>query len=170
MNTKKIKDFLAFNFQKRRKLNTKAILMREVLKMVITVAGLIILIILAVGLYGIFTSKSDLEQAKASMDEINAKIDSLETKEQVLITSPVKWVLTTNQNKLCLCDKKYIGDKSECCLRGANKDVGKIIISEGCEPGWTKDYANCIYFEKLPINLYLKKENEKILISSIENE
>lgn len=151
--------------------NKKGILMREVLKMVLTVAGLIILIILAVGLYGIFTSKSDLEQARATLNEVEAKISS--DQANVLILSPIKWVLTINQDKLCLCDKDYITDKTECCSRGANKNIEGIIISEGCEIGFSvlaKDYSNCIYFEKLPMNLYLNKNNGQILISSKENE
>ena len=95
------------------------ITIEEVLKMVLAVGCIIILIILAAGLYGIFTKKTQLEQAKESLKEIVAKIDSLKKGEQknVLITSPKDWYIVAfskgenmpfdckGENCICICER-----------------------------------------------------------------
>ena len=42
---------------------------------------MIILVILAAGLYGIFTKKSQLEQAKETLEQINSRIEILDNGE-----------------------------------------------------------------------------------------
>jgi hypothetical protein len=102
--------------------NKKAeILAEEVVKIVLAVVCIIILIILAAGLYGIFTKKTDLEQARATLKEIVAKIDSLGEGEQknVLITSPKDWYIVgfskgenmpfdcNGENCICICERYF---------------------------------------------------------------
>ncbi|NMB81126.1 MAG: hypothetical protein GYA14_04855 [Ignavibacteria bacterium] len=74
--------------------NKKAILIPETIKIVIAVICIFLLIYLAVSLYGIFISKSEIEKARATLDSIIGKINSLDNdgdKLDYLITGPEAW-------------------------------------------------------------------------------
>lgn len=89
--------------------NKKAILMPEVLKILIAVICIAALIYLAVSLYGLTTKKTKIEQARATLDEMKSKINSLAEGKfiSMLITSPNDWFIVSfaetaiNKPKLC---------------------------------------------------------------------
>lgn len=114
--------------------NKRAILLPEVLKIVVAVLCIIALIYLAVSLYGIFISKSRLQQAKAEMDEITRVIYSLkegETKKYLLLT-PANYILIGWP-----METKYEIFRPDICLKNLWKNCiclckfkGKDIIEE----------------------------------------
>src|SRR3989304_6755697 len=89
----------------------RAILMPEVLKIILAVLGIVALLYLAFSMYGLFTKKAKLEQARGTLDEITAKIDSLKDGEsgKVIVLSPKDWTLVSfaanaPKPKFCLSD------------------------------------------------------------------
>lgn len=145
------------------------ITIEEVVKIVLAVIGIIILIIIAAGLYGIFTKKADLEQAKESLDQLMAKVKVLEEGDSgnYLITSPNDWYVISYkegepsprdcamENCLCICKGFNIND---CDVRGVcqkNPDEIKIV-----ELSDKLSYAAVNYFriKKVAINLIFKKQ------------
>lgn len=94
--------------------NKKAILAEEVTRIVLAVLGIIVLIILAVQLYSIFTRSSDLEQAKATLNEILAKASLLDESGKhtdLLVIAPGarkggnNWKIVSypEAKELCIC-------------------------------------------------------------------
>ena len=96
--------------------NKKAIVFPEVLKILIAALCLFLLIYLAVSLYQIFITKSELEQARATLGDITGKINTLEEgkNSEYLITAPKNWIIISfrseenndNNNflsELCIC-------------------------------------------------------------------
>lgn len=77
-------------------MNKKAILMSEVLRIILAVLGIVILMSLAVGLYGIFI-KSDLDKVRIHMDNIERIVNNLKEgeSENYVLLNPKEWVLTT---------------------------------------------------------------------------
>jgi hypothetical protein len=154
---------------KKLKLNKKAeITAEEVVKMVIAIVCIIILIALAAGLYGIFTTKSKLEQAKETLTQISAVISGFEESGNgdVLITSPKEWYLVSNDNNLCLCDSIAEGI-IDCCNKGAKKEVVKEVIVDGeCAVynALSKDeyIHDCFEIYKVPISINLVNYDDSL--------
>lgn len=68
----------------------------EIMKIVLAVGGIIILILLFVNLYGIFTQKTRIEQARANMEDLSAVINSIKEggSKDFTMLSPRGWSLT----------------------------------------------------------------------------
>lgn len=100
--------------------NKKGILMPEVLKILLAVICIAALVYLAAGMYGIFIKKNQIEQARGTLEQITAKINTLKEGETttVLVLSPKDWfILTFNSaapakpktclgNCICICEDK----------------------------------------------------------------
>jgi hypothetical protein len=135
--------------------NKKAILMPEVLRIILAVLCLIALIMLAVQLYSIFTRSNDLEQAKATLNEILAKaavLDESGKHTDLLILSPGKrkggdtWKIVAypDTKELCICPiVSGITEKQACQQQGTCQkrdyvldilDVKGISLSEATLP------------------------------------
>ncbi len=110
--------------------NKKAMLIGEGLGMIIAIACILILIYAAGSLYGGITQKTKIEQAKATFDQIVAKIEVLEEGEKgdYLVTSPKEWyfvVYEENQNMPSQCEG------SNClCICPSNENLEKV------QAGW----------------------------------
>jgi len=110
--------------------NKKAITMplEELIKIILAVIGIAALIYLAVSFYGIFQSNARLEQAKANLDEIVAKLNGLKEGESMnyMLLSPagyslIGWPLPESKEAIvpkpcsdklwanCICMCKYEG-------------------------------------------------------------
>ena len=94
--------------------------MPEVLKIILAVLGIVALLYLAFSMYGLFTKKAKLEQARGTLDEITAKIDSLKDGEsgKVIVLSPKDWTLVSfaanaPKPKFCLSDCICICDGTD---------------------------------------------------------
>ena len=59
------------------KKDKRGILPEETIKIIIAVIGIALLVVLAVALYSIFAKRNDLEQARANMNNIMGKIDTM---------------------------------------------------------------------------------------------
>ena len=72
----------------------------EIVKIILAVIGISILIYLAVGLYGIFINKgNDVEQAKASLDNLYSGINKIESGEKISVEEMYSYdVLTVPAN------------------------------------------------------------------------
>ena len=144
-----------------------------VVKTVLSVLSIVVLIYLAGSLYGIFTKKSKLEQARASLDQLINEINWLEESigREYLITSPVKWILVFNEKELCICEEKYGDDYTSCCNDGVSQNIENVIIEDSCviDTGvFTRGgiMQECIHLKPLPKKIYLDKEGEKISLTS----
>jgi len=153
--------------------NKKAeILAEEVVKIVLAVVCIIILIILAAGLYGIFTKKTDLEQARATLKEIVAKIDSLGEggKGEYLVVAPKKWYFLSYNNGICICsEENLLKSMEDCCTKGAHSIPKKsVVIDSVCNFPLAKPslYEKCISFRDIPMNINLMRNGEVIDIKT----
>lgn len=103
----------------------------EVLKMVLAIAGILILLMLGYSLYKIFVQKTELAQAKEHLDTIQGVIENLKEGEKTtyLLTGPKNWYFVSynkrdlekysdlsmpfmckEQSCLCICSKDDVND------------------------------------------------------------
>lgn len=102
--------------------NKKADMMpEEALKIIMAVLGVVLLLYLAFSLYGIFMSKTQLEQASAVLSSLSGKANVLESgnNASVLVTSPRDWnlyvfnsgqispKLCSNSACICICEQYF---------------------------------------------------------------
>lgn len=159
--------------------NKKAILPEATLKIIIAVLCILILIYLAFQLYNLFLKKTALEQARKTLGQIITKLDSLESGEntQYLILNPKEWFLISfnkgenspescqGKNCVCICSGVNVLD---CETMGVCEPYDtKIRMDGGSVPYWCKSSYNGkdIYIFPVPFNLYIRNENNQILIS-----
>lgn len=134
----------------------------EAVKTMMAILGILFLLMLSVKLYGGFTQKSELEQARGILEEIDNAINSLDSGElkSVLITNPAKWFLFVGRNEICFCSKF---DDGECSNLKTCKNYDKEIILLGRESKLIIQIQN--FFE-----LSIFEENSKIILSEIGKE
>lgn len=106
------------------------ILENETLGIIIGVLCLVVLIFLGVKLFNLF-KKTDVEQAKASLERISSELSSIEKGEKVeadfFIESPNGWYVVSFSNEdsekplqcsgdfcLCICDEDDCGGRVVC--------------------------------------------------------
>lgn len=180
------KDFEFKFFPKNRK-GKEEILGPETLKIVLAILGILILIFLMVKLYSMFTHKTDVEQAKSSLDKLSSRITTLleippqTTESEVLIESPNDWAVVawpygdsaekpakcSTQYCICLCQKPGTFSLSDyldkCNGEGICTGVSnKVIIWP--EPIEIKGATS------LNIKLVGEGENKEVYIAENENE
>ena len=114
-------------------LNKKAILLPEVLKIIIAVVCIVLLIYLAVKLYGILTASSDLEKARATLNAIVGKMSILKPDESIeyIVTGPINWLIVSFGDKLCVCPPVSIGSEQEsfCKSQGVCSNINSYSPS-----------------------------------------
>ena len=223
---KKTRSFLHHSNLENLKVKKKAMqfTLVESIKIILAVVSIGLLIYLAVSLYGIFTKRPQLEQAKATLESLIEKINSLEENKIVKYTleSPKEWylisydkeIIDADSNKempsqcngkdcLCLCyadvqievnqplrgmarggwpDYFYYKNNNglnglyQCESRGVCKNVDGVEINKihnyrvwaGILEKEETSNVNWISLVSVPKEIYLKKQNGKIIIS--ENE
>lgn len=157
--------------------NKKAIVLPETLKLIIAVLCIMLLIYLAVSLYGLFFKKTAIEQAKENLKQMSIKINKIEKSEksenQFLLESPSKWFLiafpykdgveTPKQcNKYCICICP-LEDKSnalkDCSSLGACVDVSMKIETVNDAPIYIKG----------PSLLRMRLVNNKIVVETLRD-
>jgi hypothetical protein len=144
----------------------KAIVMSETLKMIIAALCIFLLIYLAVGLYGIFTRSSELEQAKATLDGIMGKAGALQNGQSVeyLVTSPKGWsiiILPEEKLNLCICPE----GTASCLKQGACVMTNKKVYFYQKNIDYLQKAYNCIKFSELPFIITIKNEDGIIILS-----
>jgi len=160
----------------------KAILLPEALKIIIGVLCIVLLLYLAFSLYGIFSQRTKLEEAKATLDAIEGKINALETMKDgetldYLITGPKGWRMVPFEKELCICPeaKKATEQKQVCSSEGICRKLKYNIKLKGtsitCEApiGWhgrNEDLENCFSLLDVPKALYINLEKSIIYFSS----
>lgn len=127
--------------------NKKAILMPATLKIIIAVMCLLLLAYLSVNLYGVFSHKTEIEQAKATLDNIISHIEGLEKEDttKVLIENPVGWRIVAFEKELCIC--KPTSEKSEQkkkCLVEGEGVCYQSEISFDIDNVCAISFSNCI--------------------------
>jgi hypothetical protein len=149
--------------------NKKAdMLPEETLKLLLGVMGIVLLFFLAFNLYGIFMDKTELEQARAMLESIVGKVESLNNNQSTsyLVVSPKEWSIVIFSSEIsprdcgksdCICVCKEIGNDfnktvSFCDSKGICEKTSGIISDNICS-----NLANCISLEKLPIVLKIEK-------------
>ncbi len=113
----------------------KGQLLSKTLGILIAVLCILVLLVLAVNLYGILIGKSDIEYARATLDELHNRISNLKAGEQksFIFLNPEDWYIVRYDNArfegkcnsdfcLCLCDT------DDCSVRNVCKEFSKQII------------------------------------------
>lgn len=145
--------------------NKKAVLMSESIRIIIAVLCLIILIYLAVQIYGIFRHKTDLEKAREVLNRIVERVAELEgegDEKEYLITGLNDWYVVSSSDKLCICDSLDSCEKSGKCA-----DLGSFEIDSKCSSDFYDVYAyrdNCISLKGASFNIFIKREQNQIII------
>ncbi len=168
----------------------------QFLKIVISVLVIVLLVVLAFKLYGIFSQDTEKQQAKEHLENIGEIIDGLDDGEQkeYLLNSPKGWYFlffsnpndypykpdleTTykmdfskdcNQNCICICERKDLTPAVDNII---------VVFEYQCSEGFcvSLDEFNLVNdkgenlgnFLSNPIVLHFEKSDEKIKISSVK--
>jgi hypothetical protein len=190
----------------------------ELVKIVLAVIGLFFLFLIAYSLYNIFFNKTEIEQARAVLTEVDGKIKMLQegTERKVVVTAPKGWYLVyydkdivnadpkkgmpkqcEGKNCICMCAYGDIegGGATQTTYDTGRGNIDYFYYSDralgGCEKtNICSNYddainidnvrfykvpkmlnvdslgnANWISLYNLPKNIYLRKEQGKIIIS-----
>ncbi|MDO8467522.1 MAG: hypothetical protein Q7S56_01065 [Nanoarchaeota archaeon] len=154
----------------------EGILPGETVKIIIAVIGIAALFYLAVSLYGIFNNKTEIEQAKASLNEIVQKVNVLKDGQNgdVLITGPKSSLLyyitgaqTTsfcNSEKPCICiclnpDNNHVCNQPNTCqITNFNYKIADNGVIGNTQ------YVNWLGIGA-PVALTLKKQGTDVIVS-----
>ncbi len=147
----------------------------EVVKIVLSVMGILILIYLCVSLVGIFIFKTASEQAKATINELISASSGLsegQTKN-FLIQSPKDWWFIEFNQTFCLCPEDHscsyqqgkLLNCGSCVCQASEKNIlflevknQKTLNRDGC--GYDDSlssftYDDCFQLTELPISIKL---------------
>lgn len=150
--------------------NKKAegLLESETLRVIIALLCILLLAVLAYKLYGLFTKKTAVEQAKETFDQLVSKMNGLREGENdsYMITSPAFWALMSNGEQICICSFENEGASF---FRYENREEAFRVCSTNgfCSPvknnirqfdtcGWGA-FQSCIDLKELPLRIYLNK-------------
>jgi|SRR3989344_2459960 len=137
------------------------------LKVIIAIASLLILFGLAAKTFGIFTAKTDIEQARATLSDLNDEINLVHNSgrdREYVVTSPRSWRLQISNSEnsncegescLCICE---MNDKE--CDNFCEEFNFEVSSLQGCNIG----ERNCIPFWELPFGLHIIKEGDGVLL------
>ena len=163
-----------------------AVLDEGLLKLIIAIAVIVLLIILASKMYSIFVKKSEIEKARATLDQIVSKINALKTSSEgatqsLIVLSPKTWAIKImtgaesggkciSAKCLCICDFSMVDSvydaKIQCSANGVCKDLEVPVISDlSCKK--SKLLSSDLVFEKCKeikeaFDLYFVKEGESV--------
>lgn len=155
--------------------NKKGILMPETLKIIIAVICIGFLIYLFVSLTGIATRKTDVEQARASLDQVVGVVNSLEEGEETSHTIETKegdaWLVYFGDERLlCICLESNL--KEECVpdqTKGMCEATGYVF--EMLTPAGGETGVQYIKLNKLLVKVGIKKLEGKIsIVKSVADE
>jgi len=157
-------------------MNKKGMTLNEVLGLVVGVAAVVILMFLAVGMYNLFIQPGIIEQAKATLRGLVAEISGLEEggEGSYMVLNPEDWSLISDGNTLYLCDiqgtdfsdsGKVRRNALQLCITQNifEKFENEIKIDHDC---FAKTIDSCLLLKEFPVELFLRKENGTIHIST----
>ncbi|MBU2562622.1 MAG: hypothetical protein KKF68_03105 [Nanoarchaeota archaeon] len=143
----------------------------EIIKIILSVIGICLLLYLLFSLYGIFTYKTPVEQAKATLENIENKIINLEEGEEdkYVIEGPKNWFIYTyerdfpalceGKNCLCACPEK---NKEMCGEEGVCKSFEQEIHLV------TAILDDNIDLKVIPREIFLRRGGETVKIYTLE--
>ncbi len=156
--------------------NKKAILMQEVLKIIVAVLSILILISLAVKLYGM-SKKSELDKAQSNLksfiQDFEGFMNGNEEKTNLTILGPKKWFISSFKRNdippipngcegldycICLCYfyKGYnVGDCNKRGICYSSKYYLKI-----------EKFGKRLYIDKVPYKIILEKEDNMGIVKN----
>lgn len=142
--------------------NKKGIVLPTTLKLVIAVLCILVLIYLAASLYSAFIVKSEIAQARATLENIMGKIGSLEEgeTEEYLVVNPKGWYFIGYGNEVCICPYEVLREsRKECCEKGAHLNIGAgVLVDSACTfPILKNQYEGCVSLSNVPLILTLVK-------------
>jgi len=165
----------------------------EIVKLVIGIGVFIFILFILFALGKIVTSNLKEEQAKNTLDNIVYEIGKLQNgeKSSVIIESPVKWMLVSNESKLCFCEQRIMGywnaqvRKEEFISKCLSQNIcydfkKKVNVTSYCNAGqtsegsfwvsreiaWLKTVPNCFYIDSVPKNIYIFKGVDEFFFGS----
>lgn len=146
----------------------------EFMKIVLGIMSIGLLLVLAASMYGIFSKKSEIEQARATLKQITETMNNLKEGEQktFLLESPKSWVLIyygkdINGNldfrmpqlckgKNCLCICNYQGQNPDCDSFGVCENLENIQKTSEISFGVVVDIKN-IFISKSGGNILIER-------------
>ncbi|MBM3247595.1 hypothetical protein FJZ17_03610 [Candidatus Pacearchaeota archaeon] len=157
----------------------KGIVLSETLRIIIAVACIFLLIYLAVGLYGIFTRSSELEQAKATLEGIIGKMGVLGENQELkyVIVNPREWRIVffqdNNYKNLCICPFDLPDKQKETCIKqGVCQVLSNNITMYSCyfDKDIISEDLSCLSLKQLPISLTITRNSEGyVFLSSLDS-
>ena len=176
----KMQKFFNHNFFPKNRKAEKDITMPEIMNIVLSIIGILVLIGLVVLLYSNFTNSHRIEQANSSLSKIVSNIETLlenpeQSESNILIESPNEWGIVSWPYGLyekmpakclidyCICICSDFGD-AEDSLEGCNKEGVCAYVSNK-----TNVIPEPIEIDG-PISLNIKLINEEIYIVENKNE
>ncbi len=142
----------------------------ETMKIILAVISIGMLLYLAVSMYGLFTKKSEIQQARATLAGIKETINKLEEGKTAsyLLQSPNKWVLVYYENsdlgipqlcngKNCLCICNYRGQNPDCDSYGVCENIENIEKTSEITLG-TMINIKDIYFSKVNGKIFIERK------------
>jgi len=131
--------------RKRKDISKRGIILPEVLKLILAVVCLLLLAYLAVSVYGLLTKKTELEQARGSLKQLVARLNTLENGMEVehLVLVPQNWYIVNYDYEFVKNDpekdlpKKCYGKSCLCICPG---DLLESMKPTRSERGGYPDY------------------------------
>ncbi len=144
------------------------LLLNETAKIILAVISIVILIYLAVSLYGVFRDKQQLEQARASIHEIAGIAGALGEKEvrNYLLLAPRGWYLTEFKNSqkencqqqcICMCQKDDCTGSFACAATAR-----EFLFTD------SKGKAVLVLHENPPVSLELNLQGTRFLQAKVK--
>lgn len=140
-------------------MNKKAILMEETLKIIIAVVCIIALLYLAFSMYGIFTQKKAIEQARATISNVIDKAAVLKDGESFLylVESPKKYYLAVFNRESTPRMPSQCLKEATCLCMCEEESVEDCDASRTCKDSPTMLAKNAeIYTKEIPLGVYLR--------------
>lgn len=142
--------------------------LKHILNLLLAVIVVMMLIYLGIRLT---TTKTKLEQARATLDSIVEHAELLEEGEtkKLVLEGPKEWMILESGSNLCACENKiakdYQGaDRFQACSR-----AGVCLEVQGFEIEVFTSISETAYLnlDNAPFDIYLRKEGNKIEVFEI---
>ncbi len=150
-------------------------------KLILAIAGIVILLLLAFRLIGLMSERTEDTQAKALMEELDGVIKKMQEgkTEIIFVESPKNWFLMNYKKDLSPENKPTGCGRGEClclCPTYTLKDCKKKEICRSYETLTFTTSSQIFHilasdnalaeFKKVPFEIRLKKESNKIILDS----
>jgi len=157
--------------------NKKALMIKNLVKLVIVALCIIVLVYLAIKLYSSFVvDAAAREKAERTLNQIHEKIETLGNLEEdrYIILAPEGWAIMMMGREIAICDfddinKIGVRDNEDqfgnCSKEGLMKKTSFNLETNGICFGYY-GFENCVELRNLPIEMLFKREEYLVKIQT----